>query len=231
MVTLQTSGGPVEALSLAPATGQGPWPGVVIVHDVYGFTQDVQDISRRVADAGYLVLTPKLYSRGGGPRCVTRVIRDVLAQRGQALDDVSAAREQLRGDERSAGPVGIIGFCLGGQFALLMSPTGFAASAPFYGVPLPRDLDKVLDGACPVVASFGSRDPWGIGAPAKARRALETNGIVHDLVVYPGVGHAFANRLPAQKVQRIIGFGYDQEATDDAWRRVFAFFAEHLVAD
>jgi carboxymethylenebutenolidase len=118
---------------------------------------------------------------------------------------------------------------MGGQFALVMAPAGFAASAPFYGVPLPRHLDQVLEGACPVVASFGSRDPLGIGAPKKAKRVLEDKGIVHDLVVYPGVGHAFANRLPAQRLQRIIGFGYDEDATADAWRRVFSFFAEHLA--
>lgn len=228
LVELDVPGGPMEALLAVTAAGDGPWPGVVVVHDVYGFTRDVRAISQRVADAGYAVLTPNLYARGGGPRCVVRVLRALLAQRGEALEDLTAAREYLQARPECAGPVGIVGFCMGGQFALVMAPTGFAASAPFYGVPLPRDLESALRGACPVVASFGGRDPLGIGAAPRARRALEANGVTHDVHAYPGVGHAFANQLPAQRIQRVIGFGYDAEAAEDAWRRVFAFFAEHL---
>jgi carboxymethylenebutenolidase len=228
VIALDTAAGPVEALVLTPTSGVGPWPGVVVVHDVYGFTQDVRNISRRVADAGYVVITPNLYSRGRAVLCVTRVLRDLFTQRGQALEDIRAAKSFLQAREDCADSIGIVGFCMGGQFALVMAPQGFGASAPFYGVPLPRNLDSTLRGACPVVASFGARDPLGIGAPGKAREALENNGVVNDVKVYPGAGHAFANRLPAQSLLRIVGFGYDEAATEDAWRRVFAFFAEHL---
>lgn len=231
IIALETANGPVEALFVAPTAGEGPWPGVVIVHDIFGLTSDVQNISQRVANAGYVVITPNLYSRGGPARCITRVFRELLMQRGQALDDVQAAKSLLEGKDECAGPIGIVGFCMGGQFALVMAPTGFAASAPFYGVPLPRNLDKVLHGACPVVASFGSRDPLGMGAPNKLRRVLDNKGIINDVKVYPGVGHSFANRSPAQPLMRIIGFGYDEDATEDAWRRVFEFFAEHLAPD
>ena len=68
-------------------------------------------------------------------------------------------------------PVGIAGFCMGGRFALIMSPKGFGASAPFYGTPLPRNLSQTLDGACPIVASFGSRDPLGIGRAQEIARS------------------------------------------------------------
>jgi carboxymethylenebutenolidase len=230
-IVLETAGGPVEALFAAPTAGEGPWPGVVIVHDIFGLTSDVQNISRRVADAGYVVITPNLYSRGGPIRCIPKVFRELLMQHGQALEDIQAAKIFLEGKDECSGPIGIIGFCMGGQFALVMAPKGFTASAPFYGVPLPRNLDKVLHGACPVVASFGSRDPLGIGATNKLRRTLDNRGIINDVKVYPGVGHSFANHLPAQPLMRVTGFGYDENATEDAWRRVFKFFAEHLVLD
>lgn len=110
LVELEVPGGPVEALLATPTTVDGPWPGVVVVHDIYGFTQDVRDISQRVADGGYLVLTPNLYSRGGGPRCVVRVLRDLVAQHGQALEDVAAAKGFLERRDECAGPIGIIGF-------------------------------------------------------------------------------------------------------------------------
>jgi carboxymethylenebutenolidase len=109
-----------------------------------------------------------------------------------------------------------------------LAPKGFGASAPFYGVPLPRHLEQTLDGACPIVASFGARDPLGIGAPNRLRRVLEHKHIPHDVKVYPGAGHSFANKLPGQPLLRVTGFGYNDAATADAWARVFAFFGEHL---
>ncbi|MDD4868310.1 MAG: dienelactone hydrolase family protein, partial [Mycobacterium sp.] len=128
------------------------------------------------------------------------------------------------------GRVGIAGFCMGGQFALVMSSSGFGAAAPFYGTPLPRHLGETLEGACPIVASFGSRDPLGIGAPARLRRVTDTKGIPADIKVYPHAGHSFANKLPGQLLLRVAGFGYNQAATEDAWSRVFAFFRDHLGA-
>ena len=93
---------------------------------------------------------------------------------------------------------------------------------------LPRELSETLGGACPIVASFGGRDPLGVGAPKKLQRVLDQKGITNDVKVYPGAGHSFANNLPAQPLLRIAGFGYSQAATEDAWARVFAFFGEHL---
>ena len=130
---------------------------------------------------------------------------------------------------QASGAVGIAGFCVGGQFALVMSPKGFGASAPFYGNPLPRNLSATLDGACPIVASFGRRDPLGIGAPARLRKVVEEKSIPSDIKVYSNAGHSFANQLPGQPLLRITGFGYDEAATQDAWSRVFAFFGEHLT--
>ncbi|MCV7088549.1 dienelactone hydrolase family protein [Mycobacterium interjectum] len=228
-IEIDTPDGPIDALLDVPQ-GQGPWPGVVVIHDAFGYGRDKQATSARIARGGYVALTPNMYARGGRIRCITRVMREMQAQRGRALDDILAARDYLKAMPECSGQVGIAGFCMGGHFALVMSPKGFGASAPFYGTPLPRNLDKTLDGACPIVASFGGRDPLGRGAPEKFREVTEAKQITTDTKVYPGVGHSFANTLPAQPLLRITGFGYDQAATDDAWNRVFAFFGEHLAA-
>jgi carboxymethylenebutenolidase len=226
-ITIDAPDGPIDALLGVPE-GEGPWPGVVVIHDAIGYGPDNESISRRIATAGYLALTPNLFSRGGRARCITRVFRELLTQRGRALDDIVAASDHLRAMPQSTGSVGIAGFCMGGQFALVMSPKGFAASAPFYGTPLPRKLSATLDGACPIVASFGRRDPLGIGAPARLRKVVQDKGITADIKVYPDAGHSFANQLPGQPLLRITGFGYNESATQDAWSRVFAFFGEHL---
>ncbi|MGE2688851.1 dienelactone hydrolase family protein [Mycolicibacterium pulveris] len=226
---VDTPDGPIDALLSVPQ-GDGPWPGVVVVHDAIGYGPDNEATAARIAAAGYIAITPNLYSRGGRARCVTRVFRELLSKRGRALDDILAARDHVQSMPQCTGAVGIAGFCMGGQFALVMSPKGFGASAPFYGTPLPRDLSATLDGACPIVASFGRRDPIGRGAPARLREVVEDKNIPADIQVYADAGHSFANKLPGQPLLRIAGFGYDEAATEDAWRRVFAFFAEHLRA-
>lgn len=231
MTTIQidTPDGPIDALLSLPP-GQGPWPGVVVVHDAFGYKPDKEATNDRIARAGYVAITPNLYARGGRARCITRVMREMLTQRGRSLDDLLAARDHLQAMPECTGQVGIAGFCMGGQFALVMASNGFDASAPFYGTPLPRHLGETLDGACPIVASFGARDPLGVGAPARLREMTDAKGVTADIKVYPHAGHSFANKLPAQPLLRITGFGYDEAATEDAWSRVFSFFRRHLAA-
>ncbi|QIV80100.1 dienelactone hydrolase family protein [Mycolicibacterium frederiksbergense] len=226
-IELDTPAGPIDALVDVPE-GQGPWPGVVVVHDAIGYLPDKEAVSARIAAAGYLTITPNLYARGGRARCITKVMRAALTKQGPAIEDLLAARDYLRDRADSTGIVGIAGFCMGGQFALILSPKGFAASAPFYGTPLPKNLEETLSGACPIVASFGARDPIGRGAPAKLNKAVEAQGIAADVKVYPNAGHSFANQLPAQALMRVTGFGYNEAVAEDAWRRVFDFFETHL---
>jgi carboxymethylenebutenolidase len=226
-IEIDTPAGPIDALLDIPE-GQGPWPGVVVIHDAIGYGSDKESINARIARAGYIALTPSLFARGGWARCVIKVMRDLSSKRGPALDDLLAARDHLQALPQCTGTVGVAGFCMGGRFALVMSPKGFSASAPFYGTPLPRELSETLDGACPVVASFGARDLSGKGAPEKLQQVLDQKGITNDIKVYPDAGHSFANKLPAQPLLRITGFGYNQAATEDAWARVFTFFGDHL---
>jgi carboxymethylenebutenolidase len=200
-IEMHTPAGPIDALLSIPE-GQGPWPGVVVVHDIMGYGPDKQSISDNIAAAGYIALTPNLFARGGWRRCVIQVFRELLTKRGRALDDILAARDHLLFMSQCSGRVGIAGFCMGGGFALVMSPSGFGASAPFYGTPLPRNLSETLEGACPIVASFGGHDPMGIGAPKRLHRVLQQHGVINDVKVYSRAGHSFANRLPAQPLLR-----------------------------
>src|ERR1700752_38775 len=89
MTTIQIDApdGPTDALLSLPQ-GDGPWPGVVVIHDVVGSGSDKQSINDRIARAGYVALTPNMYSRGGRLRCITRVMREVMTQRGRAIDDI-----------------------------------------------------------------------------------------------------------------------------------------------
>lgn len=230
-LTVDTPEGPIEAVLEHPG-GDGPHPGVVVVHDALGLSADIRGITRDIADHGYLTLAPNLDSRGGTARCVTRVFRELIGRQGRAVTDILAARDHLRARPDCSGAVAVVGFCMGGGFALALSPMGFDASAPFYGV-LPRHLDEALSGACPIVASFGSRDPILPRAGKRLSAALDRQGVPHDVRTYPGVGHSFANHLPAgpaTPLLRVVGFHYGEEQSRDAWRRVYAFLDEHLPA-
>lgn len=227
--TIDAPAGPLGGVLEVPA-GTGPWPGVVVVHDALGLSRDIRGIARRIADRGYLTLAPDLYSRGGRVRCVTRTFRELIRGHGRSIDDLNAAREMLLARPDCDGAVAVVGFCMGGGFALVMAPKGFDVAAPFYG-PLPRHLDEALGGACPIVASFGARDPILRGAGPKLTAALERLEVPHDVETYPGVGHSFANQLPAgpaAPLLRVVGMGYGAAQSEDAWRRVFAFLDTHL---
>ncbi|GAA1463508.1 dienelactone hydrolase family protein [Williamsia maris] len=202
----------------------------MLIHDIVSARGGgMPDIIDRVAGAGYVVIAPDLYSRGGPLRCVTRVVSEMRRGSGRSFDDISIARERLLNDLPCTGKTGIIGLCMGGGFALVMASDGFDASAPFYPSFPPARYDDVLDGACPIVASFGRRDPVLPRADRKLRTALTNRGIEHQIKTYSNSGHAFANPHPGASLLRVLGFGHHAENSEDAWSRVFTFFGTHLT--
>jgi len=221
--------GPLPAYRAVPS-GDGPWPGVVVVHDALGLSADAQRITARFASSGYLAIAPALYHRGVKPLCVVRTFRALQSGSGPAVDDLIAAREYLAADERCTGKVGIVGFCMGGGFCLLLASRGvFDATAPNYGV-WPKD-PEALRKSCPVVASYGAKDRMLPGAAAKLETLLTEADVPHDVKEYPDVGHSFMNEFPApiQLVERIAGLAYSEPEAEDAWRRILAFFEKHLA--
>ncbi|WP_158879436.1 dienelactone hydrolase family protein [Amycolatopsis anabasis] len=222
--------GPVKGYLAQPQRqGDGPWPGVVVIHDLAGMSADTRRITDRFAESGYLAVAPNLYSRGGFTRCVKTVFRDLTAARGRSFEDIDATRTLLADRDDCTGKVGVVGFCMGGGFALVAATRDFDASAPYYGE-LPKDL-SILDGACPIVASFGRRDPILKGAAAKLESELTARDIPHDVKEYPDAGHSFANKFPLgpfNVLLKVVGFHYHHESSEDSWRRVLGFFQDHL---
>jgi carboxymethylenebutenolidase len=218
---------------LAIPTGPGPRPGVVVIQDAVGLTGDIKRITDRFGAEGYLALAPRLYGRGLPGACVVSTMRTLSRGSGTAVDDIVAARDYLAGDPRCTGKVGVVGFCMGGGFCLLLAPRGiFDAAAPNYGV-LPGDDTDPLATSCPMVASYGAKDPMLRGAAATVERALADAGVPHDVKEYPNVGHSFMNDwgepAPLRNVLRATGFAYSEPESEDAWRRILAFFGEHLA--
>ena len=217
---------------VARPTTPGPWPGVVMVHEMWG----VDDVARRQADrlaeTGYLTVLPDLFSAGGAIRCLKATFGALKAQHGRAFQDIEAARTWLTTQPDCTGRVGVIGFCMGGGFALLAATRGFEASSVNYGM-LPDEPDVALEGACPVVASYGARDRGLKGAAATLESTLTWLGVEHDVKEYPTANHSFINHAPngplvLRPLLRIAGIGPDPVAAADAWDRIEAFFGTHL---
>jgi carboxymethylenebutenolidase len=94
-LTISTSNGLIDGYLAVPSvevSGEGPWPGVVIVHDVLGLGDDVRQIAGRFASAGYVAIVPNMYARGGAVRCVRGIFKALGEGRGQGFDDIEAAR-------------------------------------------------------------------------------------------------------------------------------------------
>ena len=158
--------------------------------------------------------------------------RSLFEGRGQAYDDIERSRGWLLGRDDCSGRVGVIGFCMGGGFALMTANRGFDVSAPNYGH-LPKNLDTALSNACAVVASYGARDRTLKGAAAKLEAALTEKGIPHDVKEYPDAGHSFLEQFrvgPLAPLLRVVGMGYEAASADDAWLRIRAFLDEHLTS-
>ncbi len=219
--------------TLAIPEGDGPFPAVVMIHEVFGVDEVMRKQIERLASAGYLVLMPDLFSRGGARKCLTATFRALTSGSGQAFNDIEAARELLLARPDSNGKIGVIGFCMGGGFALMLANRGYDAAGINYGQ-LPKDLDAALAGACPIIGSFGGSDKSLKGAAAKLENALTVAGIEHDVKEYPEAGHAFMNPTMAGPwwlqpvLKRAVGVKPDPEASADAWLRIEEFFGAQL---
>jgi carboxymethylenebutenolidase len=226
-----TSDGTMPAVLTLPDGAQGPVPGLLMIYEIFGMSDEMRRVARDLAAEGYAVLIPDLFARGRvRALCVAATMRTMVTGSGAAMDDLEAARRWLADRPEVDGTrLGTIGFCMGGSFALLLARTGlYKVSAPFYG--RPPDLPR----SCPVVASFGGRDLGMRGAPEKLTADLDAAGVPHDVEVYPEAGHSFFTRTPGligQLVRRLpIHAEYHEASAQDAHRRVVAFFREHLGA-
>jgi carboxymethylenebutenolidase len=208
---------------------------VIVISDALGMTSDLKHQADWLAQEGFLAAAPDLYYWGGRIRCMFSTMRQGMSRQGDLFEDFETVRRWLVDQEDCSGEVGVIGFCMGGAFALLLAASGeYDASSVNYGA-VPKDAMTLLANACPIVGSYGGKDPTLRGAPELLEAALTANGVAHDIKTYPDAGHAFLNQpdpaeMPAWALiaGRFSTSGYHEPSAQDARRRIIAFFDAHL---
>jgi carboxymethylenebutenolidase len=215
-----------------PPVGPGPWPGVVVIHEITGLNADIRQKADELAAHGYLALAPDLYGGKFWVRCIRSAFVQLQAGDGPAFSALDAARRFLAARPDCTGKTGVIGFCMGGGFALLCAPReGFDVASVNYG-PVPKDAERALAGACPIVGSYGGRDRMGTAGPESLQRALAVLEVPHDVMVYPGSGHRFMTRTtgPTAVLAKLGHMTFQPADAADAWQRIYRFFGTHLAA-
>lgn len=221
MIEFQAAGRMAKGY-LSESEGDGPHPGLIVIHEWWGLNDHVKDIADRFASQGYVALAPDLYD-GTVTKDPARAgeLMQGLAQ-DKALETLTGAVNFLRG-QASVSPdkIGVTGFCMGGTFALLLAAhnPNIKASAPFYGDVPPDDVIKNL--SAPVLFIGAENDPWiTMDKMERLRAGMSKFGKEGEVKIYTGVGHAFFNDTRPE--------AYDAAAAKDAWNRVGEFLASKL---
>ena len=197
-----------------------PKGAVVVIQEIFGVNHHIRAVCDRLAREGYVAIAPSIFDRiepgftsGYSPDEVATARKFVANPDWAAmLRDTQAAIEAVK----DAGPVGIIGFCLGGSvaYAAATKLSGLSAAIGYYGGAIVRFADD--QPKVPTQLHFGEKDagiPLGDVETIKAKRPEV------EIHVYPGAQHGFNCDERAS---------YDKSSADTAWPRSLAFLARHL---
>jgi carboxymethylenebutenolidase len=227
-VAVQRTAGQPMAAYLALPDGEGPFPGIVVIQKIFGLNENIRQIAQRFSREGYSTLAVDLFSTGNRVACMLRIFYGMLMRplaNGIVADIQAAVGFLMEWPGVDPGRVGVIGFCMGGSYALQLacmadpltgSGQALRAASVFYEMN-PRPLEAVAR-ACPVVGSYPEKD-FTAKAARQLEPLLEKHHIPHDIRVYPEARHSFFNDT---------GPAYHPEAAADAWKRTLAFFDIHL---
>jgi len=221
---------------IARPLGSGSYPGVIVIHEVFGLVEHTKELVRKFAAHGYIAITPDLYYREGpgDPEKVSTSVRQAggVAD-SRVIGDLEGAVNALRSVATCSGKIGCIGHCSGGRQTLLFAcnTKNLAAAVDCYGGRVITDelttkqpkavIDMVANLSCPLLGLFGELDanpsPEHV---ARLEDELKKHSKEHEFKSYPpDTGHGFfADYRPS----------YRQESAVDGWQRIFDFFGHHL---
>ena len=207
----------------APSDVFEPLPAIIVIHEWWGLNDSVRAMADRLAGEGYMVLAVDLYGgkTADSPNVARALMLDVVEDPAPAQDNIRAAYDFLT--TAGAPRIGSLGWCFGGGWSLntaQLFPEELDAAVIFYGQ-VTSDDEKLRPISAPILGLFGADDTGiKVDSVEAFRASLERLRKDHEIHIYPGVGHAFANPT---------GTNYNAEAATDAWVRTLEFLGRHLV--
>ena len=237
-VGIASPDGPIETFIAGPAD-PAPVPAVILYMDAPGIREELRDFARRIAGAGYLCLLPDMFHRLGTIRFdMSRRDDRMRAVMRAALEILDHDRVARDGDalfafldaypRAAAGPKGVIGYCMSGQYVLAAAgrlPDQVGAMAALHGVGIVTDAadsphllaDKI---AAELYFGFASDDPLvPDDVIPTLRQTLDRHDVAHDIDVFPDTRHGFS--FPARDV-------YSESAAEASWAKILEMFDRRL---
>ena len=213
---------------LAMPEGEGPFPGVLMVHEWWGLNGEITELADRMAEEGYVVLAPDTYRNATTNQIPRALYLRITVPEDRVDGDMQAAFDYLATlSEVDSETIGVIGFCYGGGVALryAIDNPEIAATVNLYGdmIADPTAFGALLEeGAGPVLGIFGREDAQIPVEEVQAfDQALDTAEIDNTVTIYDGMGHAFVQ-------PEVIDEG---GAPEEAWQQILAFFDDHLRSE
>ncbi len=215
-------GGVMKAYMARPAVIDHKLPGVVVIHENRGLNPYIEDVTRRLAIAGFIGFAPDALTPLGGYPGNDDDGRSLQRQRDreEMREDFAAAVDYLQSHPDCSGKVGSVGFCFGGGMSMYLAVriSTLSAAVAFYGRhPAAADAPKIK---APLMIHHGALDERVNAGWPEFEKALETTDRTYEQFMYAGANHGFHNDTTPR---------YDKEAADLAWQRTIAFFEEYLT--
>jgi carboxymethylenebutenolidase len=229
-------GGFIPTYRAMPASG-GPFPTILVVHEVFGVHEHIKDICRRLAKRGYFAVAPYLYAREGEVagktdlKDVVAIVRKAPEQ--QVMFDLDATVAWAKSTGKAdTSKLGITGFCWGGRQVWLYAAhnPNLKAAVAWYGpLEFPKTRNTPINPAeevgkmnAPVLGLYGGADEGITPAQIETMRvAIKAASKSSEIIVYPDTPHAFnADYRPS----------YRPKAAKDGWERMLAWFKKNGVA-
>ncbi len=205
---------------LAQPAAAGKYPAVLVNHEIFGLTDHIRDVARRLAKIGYVALAVDLVSRAGGTDKEGVNIVGALTQGsvGDRIADLNAGVTFLESQPNYSGKLGVIGFCFGGGMTLSFAAANdkVRAAVPYYG-PTPRPASIMSATKAAILAQYGGNDTRVNGGIPDLEAALA--GATFEKKIYDGAGHAFNNDT---------GGAYNEAAAVQAWTATTDWLRKYL---
>ncbi|WP_263971659.1 dienelactone hydrolase family protein [Leptolyngbya ohadii] len=234
-IEIPTTDGMIPGYHAMPATGTN-FPVVLVVQEIFGVHEYIQDVCRRFAQLGYLAIAPELFARQGDVSKLSSIdeIRPIVAQvpDAQVMSDLDAAAEWAKNSGKgNIDRLGITGFCWGGRVVWLYAAHNpqLKAGVAWYGrlvgqstqlqPKFPLDVAGVLK--APVLGLYGGKDDGiPLSSVDQMKQALTAANSSSEIIVYPDAPHGFhADYRPS----------YRQADAEDGWQKLQAWFEQYGV--